>query len=176
MSDTINEITLNTDTTKSNMALSIVSRVLSIWRIGLSLLFSSLCVFLLVLIGKDNEAGVVLSLFFLCFSALFLYLFIYVLRIRPIIIKEIKKESEQSLRVVFKTDKLNICGREIGYKNVKGQYWFDDGYFVFIDSKAYKSVLCFGISKDSFDEIGMLSSALERNKIRLVQIKKRRNG
>lgn len=176
MSDkTVKEINLTIDSTKGLVSKSLLLKILNFNRLFLSVLFSLGCTIALLAVGSGNEATAPLILFLACISLVFLYLFLYVLRLRPAMIYQINKESEKNGTVQFKTTNMVVRfeheeEQTIVYKDVKGQYWMENGYFLFIDSKIYHTVLGFSVDKESFDDIYILSSALDRKKVKLVQI------
>ena len=74
--------------------------------------------------------------------------------------------TPSSFSVDFGEGKINL-----DYKAIKGQFWYGDHYFLFIDSKKYRSIVAFPVEEGTFDSVYMLAEALSKRKIRLVQIK-----
>lgn len=176
---TVKEIDLKIDPAKSGISRSILLKILNFWRLFLSFVFALGCTLAVLAVGFKNEAVAPLVIFLALITLLFLYLFLYALKLRPEVIKRIEKEAESDGAVRFKPDAMEIKldGQEkriVGYKDVKGQYWMEDGYYIFIDSKTYRTVLSFSVDKESFDDIYMLSSALNRKKVKLIQINKKK--
>lgn len=177
--NTISEIYLNIDTSKNKISEIILLKILDIKRLALSFVLPAGFAVFLCFWGKGGEATAPLVIFLVLVSGLFLYLCIYSCWLRPRIMHQLQIESKYEGCAVFTQKDMRICFNDmdevvIKYRDVKGQYWRDDSYFLFLDGKGYHSILGFAVSDETYDGICMLSSALERKKIKLVQITEKR--
>lgn len=160
------------------ISVRLLVRILNLWRLGISCLFTVGLSLILLSIGFKNEAVAPLLILSALISVIFLYLFFYVLHIRPEIMENIRKHEGKNGKGVFRASDFTISFEEekphtLSYKSIKGQYWFDEYYFLFIDSSNYRTVIAFSINETTFDSIYMLADSLSKRKVRLVQIKKK---
>jgi len=173
------QLNIPLSTTGTKLMCGLLSRVLSIGRIGLSALFSLVLAVLVILVGKGNEATAPIAILFSMFALLFSGLLLYVLKRRPQIKRQILSEEGRSGRCIFGSRSVELAfdGFEphiLSYKEIKGQYWAGDDYMLLLDGKDYRSMIDFPVNGETFDDIYMLAYALSRRKIRLIQVKKGR--
>lgn len=173
------EFSIPLNTSRTDVQLLILSKVMNLPRILLLCTFSLALLLLVISVGRENEASVPIAIFIAILFGLFLLLLLNVLARRPRIKGQILSEENRKGSVLFtqKGFRVSIEGqkaRELAYKDIRGQYWFTDFYLLQIDSRDYSALLNFSVDRESFDLIYMLADALNRRKVKLIQIGVRR--
>ena len=171
----VKKIRIMTETGCSCVAERLFFRMMNVKRIALSFLLLAFFAVLVSAVGFDNKASSPLLILSSILALLFLCLLLYVLKIRPEMIGNIRKEDRMQGEGIFTPSSFSVDFGEgkinLDYKAIKGQFWYGDHYFLFIDSKNYRSIVAFPVVEGTFDSVYMLADSLTRRKIRLVQIK-----
>lgn len=179
MSEEITKIVLKLCTTQTNIQMIVLKRVFGYKRVLVSFVLSSFLTLVIALIAKQDPKILPLVIFSGLLALLFLC-FLVLLRLRwPVLSAQINSNIGKDGKAVFETTKFSVkIGGEqyqsFKYKDIRGQYWFDDYYLLYIDSKQKKMLINVYLGENNFDEVFMVADALSRRKINLIRLKTKR--
>lgn len=172
----VKRIKLQICETQSQLLEILVDKILNLTRIGLSVLLSAGMTAMILVGGVDNDAAAPLAIFSGLITALFLILFGFAVSVRPKLRRQIRAEAGKDGQALFEGTSFTVAlagepVRQMPYKAIRGQYWLGDHYILHIDEGDYRTLLCFAIDGESFDNLYMLADALTRRKVKLVRVK-----
>ena len=166
---------------EGRMIREILGQILNIRRISISLCFVLMMTAFLFSGWKHTEAVASLVLFSGCISLLFLLLLFYAYHTKPKLLESAQRALGTRGDLCFREDGISVRDGEgtqlwLSYQALRGQYWFQDYYILYMDDKAVKALLPVAIGKHNFDDIFTLANILSGQKKRLVRIKTRNRG
>ena len=168
----------------------IVSHIYNVPRILIWSCFSLLlCVGIILGVNDDNRMyGVPLAILAGVIFLGTLALLLYVLRAKPMMLRSIAENTSVTCRLTFFEKNFTVAkdGKKtepLPYRQLIGQYWFEDWYIVHIRipdmGRGFRDeLLIVPLTQETFDEVYVLADALTAQKKRLVRIKgkKSKNG
>ena len=129
---------------------------------------------MLLFMLKQGDYVSPLCMFSYLLSLLFLMVFLYALKRRPVLAASAEANIGKETVFLFKPKDFDITrdGQKLtlSYKAICGQYWCDSQYVLYLDDVKCKELINIPINEATFDDLYALAGALQRGKKRLIKI------
>lgn len=161
---------------------TLLARILNVPRIALSVFFAAGMSCLLPLVVNSGEMVTPLLIFSILLLILFLVLLMYTLYLKPRLLEVMARHQDTHVKLTFQAKEF-LIDRErepvlyLSYKAIRGQYWYDDRYILFVDTAKCRELFCVPVEKETFDNLYILANTLEQcAKRKLIHFKTKRKG
>lgn len=159
-----------------NILRSFVMRIHNLPRCILQFSFSAVMTLLLAAARGNGAYMTPLILFSGLLTLFFFYLLVYCIRERPKLLATTEAGPRPARTAIFtpkgfSLSEGSVTSQVLPYRDITGQYWMDDRYILYIDSRLHRELLCIPINENTFDHLVILVHTLERQHKRLLRLK-----
>lgn len=159
-----------------NILRSFILRIHNLPRCIMQFLFSAVMTLLLAAARQNGAYMTPLILFSGLLTLFFFYLLVYCIRERPKLLAATEAGHGTARTAVFTPTGFslgedNSASPVLPYRDITGQYWMEDRYLLYIDSRQHHELLCIPITENTFDSLVILAHTLEQHHKRLLRLK-----